>query len=159
VSTRPLRPKMPPRKAASGAVGSLNGENTSSFSCLALTTSAISRKRASLREIAGLGPGAVAQPLRGVVADLLEAHPAGRSLIADSVGNKGYLARRFPDFTGESAITSPGSTTKHRNADISFALYPIQFSLQCLDLLLPWPHHIRGLLKLSALKAPSLCHR
>ena len=86
-STSPGRPNTPPRNDASGAVTSRNWVKTSAFSCLAAITS---HELAQARPLAAvvLGPGAVAQPLRRVVADLLEAHEEGehQPLALDALG-------------------------------------------------------------------------
>ena len=75
-STRPGRPNTEPRNAASGAVVSLNWVNTSAFSCRAAITSGDLAQAGELAAVR-FGPGAVAEPLRGMVADLLQAHQEG----------------------------------------------------------------------------------
>ena len=86
---------MAPRKAASGSVISRNWVKTSTFSCLAAISSASSRRRANLPLSSAL-QAAIAQPLRGVVADLLEAHQEGQhhALALDAVG----VFQRFGQF-------------------------------------------------------------
>ena len=56
---------------------------TRTFSCLAAMTSAISRSRCELAAV-GLAPRAVAEPLRRMVADLLEPHQERRGPALDA---------------------------------------------------------------------------
>ena len=108
-STRPSRPKIAPRKAASGSVISRNWVNTSTFSCRAAITSTSSRRRANL-PLSSARPAAVAQPLRRMVADLLEAHQEGQhdAPAADAVGII-QRARQLLRPPADTAPPAPGS--------------------------------------------------
>ena len=76
-STRPGRPKTPSRNSASGSAISRNCVKTSAFSCRSASSSHSSAQALELAAVLRVVV-AVAEPLRRVVADLLEAHQVGQ---------------------------------------------------------------------------------